>query len=62
MFDLDDETIEWRGGSEQVQVCDGMSGFGLKECLLPDRRVEVKFDVQRTQAPPVGLGSASPGG
>ncbi|MEG1681354.1 MAG: OmpA family protein, partial [Stenotrophomonas sp.] len=34
---------EWRGDSEQVQACDGMSGAKLRECLLPNRRVEVKF-------------------
>ena len=53
---------EWRGDTEQVQACDGMSGAKLKECLLPNRRVEVKFDVQRMQVPPAGLGPASPGG
>nr|WP_281782066.1 OmpA family protein [Lysobacter auxotrophicus] len=55
-------TYEWRGDTEQVQACDGYTGARLKECLLPNRRVEVKFDVQRIQVPPAGLGPASPGG
>ncbi len=38
---------EWRGDSEQVQACDGMSGAKLRECLLPNRRVEVKFTTER---------------
>ncbi len=40
-------SYEWRGDSEQVQACDGMSGAKLRECLLPNRRVEVKFQVER---------------
>lgn len=40
-------SYEWRGDTEQVQACDGMSGARLKECLLPNRRVEVKFQVER---------------
>lgn len=38
---------EWRGDSEQVQACDGMSGAKLRECLLPNRRVEVRFSTTR---------------
>ena len=38
---------EWRGDTEQVQACDGMSGAKLRECLLPNRRVEVKFTTER---------------
>lgn len=38
---------EWRGDREQVQACDGLRGAKLKECLLPNRRVEVKFQVER---------------
>lgn len=43
------ETIsyQWRGDSEQVQACTGLTGAALKECLLPNRRVEVKFQVER---------------
>ena len=40
-------SYEWRGDSEQVQACDGMSGAKLRECLLPNRRVEVKFTAVR---------------
>lgn len=38
---------QWRGDGEQVQACDGMSGAKLRECLLPNRRVEVRFKTTR---------------
>jgi outer membrane protein OmpA-like peptidoglycan-associated protein len=43
----DSINYEWRGDSEQVQACDGMSGAKLRECLLPNRRVEVRFNTTR---------------
>lgn len=43
----DSINYEWRGDSEQVQACDGMSGAKLRECLLPNRRVEVRFSTTR---------------
>ncbi|WP_396617493.1 OmpA family protein [Lysobacter soli] len=51
---------QWRGDTEQVQACDGMSGAKLKECLLPNRRVEVKFEVQRLDAPARGPALPAP--
>jgi OOP family OmpA-OmpF porin len=37
---------EYRGDTEQVQSCEGITDRAvLHECLLPNRRVEVKFDV-----------------
>ncbi|BDU15174.1 OmpA family protein [Lysobacter auxotrophicus] len=39
---------EYRGDTEQVQACDGIRNReALRECLLPNRRVEVKFEVAR---------------
>ncbi|HVK53001.1 MAG TPA: OmpA family protein [Pseudoxanthomonas sp.] len=38
---------DWRGDSEPVQACDDLHGERLRECLLPNRRVEVKATVQR---------------
>lgn len=43
---------EWRGDSEPVQACDDLRGQKLKDCLLPNRRVEVKLQVTRTESPP----------
>lgn len=38
----------YRGDSQQVQACDGVKPrAALLECLLPNRRVEVRFDVER---------------
>ncbi|MCL7714753.1 OmpA family protein [Stenotrophomonas mori] len=37
---------EYRGDTEQVQQCDGVKPrAALLECLLPNRRVEVRFDL-----------------
>jgi len=47
---LDPATIrfEYRGDTQQVQQCDGVRPrAALLECLLPNRRVEVRFDVTR---------------
>jgi len=47
---LDPATIryEYRGDTQQVQQCDGVRPrAALLECLLPNRRVEVRFDVIR---------------
>jgi len=39
---------EYRGDTQQVQQCDGVRPrAALLECLLPNRRVEVRFDVAR---------------
>ena len=38
----------YRGDSQQVQACDGVKPrAALLECLLPNRRVEVRFEVTR---------------
>ncbi|MFC3814381.1 OmpA family protein [Lysobacter sp. GCM10012299] len=44
-------SYEWRGDSEPVQSCEGVPAKSLHECLLPNRRVEVKFEVQRASNP-----------
>ncbi|WP_102946171.1 OmpA family protein [Stenotrophomonas sp. VV52] len=47
---LDPATIryEYRGDTQQVQQCDGVKPrAALLECLLPNRRVEVRFEVAR---------------
>lgn len=37
---------EYRGDTQQVQQCDGVTPrAALLECLLPNRRVEVRFDI-----------------
>lgn len=37
---------EYRGDTQQVQQCDGVKPrAALLECLLPNRRVEVRFDI-----------------
>lgn len=41
---------EWRGDREPVQACDRLRGDHLKECLLPNRRVEVKATVRHDGA------------
>ncbi|MDR0182049.1 OmpA family protein [Lysobacter arvi] len=39
-------SYEYRGDTEQVQSCEGVRDrAALHECLLPNRRVEVKFEV-----------------
>lgn len=39
---------EYRGDTQQVQQCDGVRPrAALLECLLPNRRVEVRFEVTR---------------
>ncbi|MCC7635463.1 OmpA family protein [Stenotrophomonas rhizophila] len=39
---------EYRGDTQQVQQCDGVRPrAALLECLLPNRRVEVRFEVAR---------------
>lgn len=39
---------EYRGDTEQVQRCEGVKPqAALRECLIPNRRVEVKFNVAR---------------
>ncbi|MEG2802771.1 OmpA family protein [Stenotrophomonas sp.] len=39
---------EYRGDTQQVQQCEGVRPrAALLECLLPNRRVEVRFDVAR---------------
>lgn len=40
-------SYEWRGDREQVQACDDLRGAALRECLLPNRRVEVKIAVEK---------------
>jgi len=41
-------SYEYRGDTEQVQACDGIRNRdALRECLLPNRRVEVRFDVAK---------------
>jgi outer membrane protein OmpA-like peptidoglycan-associated protein len=38
----------YRGDSQQVQACEGVKPrAALLECLLPNRRVEVRFEVAR---------------
>ena len=47
---IDPNTIryEYRGDSQQVQQCDGVKPrAALLECLLPNRRVEVRFELAR---------------
>ncbi|GAA5070168.1 OmpA family protein [Lysobacter panacisoli] len=41
-------SYEWRGDTEQVQACDGLGGDKLRECLLPNRRVEVSILVEKS--------------
>jgi len=39
---------EYRGDTQQVQQCDGVTPrAALLECLLPNRRVEVRFELAR---------------
>jgi outer membrane protein OmpA-like peptidoglycan-associated protein len=39
---------EYRGDTQQVQQCDGVKPrAALLECLLPNRRVEVRFELGR---------------
>jgi outer membrane protein OmpA-like peptidoglycan-associated protein len=41
-------TNAYRGDTEQVQRCEGVKPqAALRECLIPNRRVEVKFNVTR---------------
>lgn len=41
-------THAYRGDTEQVQRCEGVKPqAALRECLIPNRRVEVKFNVTR---------------
>jgi len=51
-------SYEWRGDAEQVQACDGMSGDKLRECLLPNRRVEVKIEVEKVGTPGASAGAS----
>ncbi len=47
---IDPNTIryEYRGDSQQVQQCDGVKPrAALLECLLPNRRVEVRFELAK---------------
>ena len=47
---IDPNTIryEYRGDSQQVQQCDGVKPrAALLECLLPNRRVEVRFELTK---------------
>lgn len=40
--------FEYRGDTQQVQQCDGVKPrAALLECLLPNRRVEVRFELGR---------------
>ncbi|MBZ4039108.1 OmpA family protein [Novilysobacter selenitireducens] len=44
-----------RGDQEQVQTCDGVRPqAALEDCLLPNRRVEAVFHVERTVDSPAG--------
>ncbi|QGW65132.1 OmpA family protein [Lysobacter soli] len=41
-------SYEYRGDTEQVQSCEGVRDRAvLHECLLPNRRVEVQFQVPK---------------
>ena len=47
---LDTNVIDasFRGDAEQVQSCDGVRpAAALRECLIPNRRVEVLLKVER---------------
>lgn len=47
-LDAADITASFRGDSQQVQACDGVRpAAALRECLIPNRRVEVRFEVER---------------
>ena len=47
-IDPDAIRYEYRGDTQQVQQCDGVKPrAALLECLLPNRRVEVRFELAR---------------
>jgi len=47
-IDPDAIRYEYRGDTQQVQQCDGVTPrAALLECLLPNRRVEVRFELAR---------------